>query len=613
MEPENQQATAPQLSEEEAQVFDAMGVCRDEFRFFMRDILGLENQPFHDELDDDIAQQFDQSSPVFQMIQRFFAVLTYPRDHGKSKHLSIGYPLWRIAKDHNIRILAISRTTGIAEQFLSEIVSNIERNDRYKAFARIIDPNDVGVIPRLKALRRQTEDWTGKSITIEREDTGMKDPTIAATGLFGQILSRRADIIILDDVVDQQNSATDLQRRKVKDWIETTVIPVLVPGGTLIYLGNTWHQDDVVSKFLADPRFIVQKRQGAVLRDAERQDLWQQWGTIMLNITVPPKERAQIARDFYEANRAEMDKGWATLWPERYPYSRLYLERLINPYVFARMYQCDPSNRPDQKIKDEWIERSLAKGRHLRFQDAPHDRNVLEVSAAGMDLAISQKESADDTAVTYLDLVRYGYDGVTDGDFILRNIHRGHFTPNQQRQAAKKATTEHGMSTIRVESNSYQAALVTDLAEDAVPVRSYHTGKEKFDPEIGINSLALLMELGKLVIPSDPTDARTAQLAAQLANEMRAFSGDNTEHTGDGLMSLWFAYSEIRALLGTRIIIPAGMADRIKDSPKTETAEQRAPYEKKADLALTLEQEAERTGFNRMMRDRMLRASRGRR
>lgn len=584
------------------------------FKAFVRDIIllpqGLENQAFHDELDDDISQTFDATTAVFQMVQRFFAVFTYPRDHGKSKHLSVFFPLWKIANNHNIRILSISRTAGIAESFLSEVVSNIERNDRYIAFAKGIDPTEIGVIPRMKAKRKQTEDWSGSSITIERDDVGLKDPTIAATGLFGQILSRRADIIIMDDVVDQQNSMTQLQRQKVKDWIETTVIPVLVPGGTFIYLGNTWHTDDVVSKFLQDPRFIVQKRCGAIIAEAKRQDLWQQWGSTMMNITTPPKERFAAAEQFYQQNRQEMDEGWMTLWPQRYPYSRLFFERLLNPFVFARMYQCDPANRPDQVIKDEWIERALKKGRHLRFQDQAHPRNYLEVSAAGMDLAISQKESADDTAVDYLDLVKYGYDGVENGDFILRQVHCGKFTPNQQRQLAKTATNEHGMHTIRVESVGYQEALVMDLAEDMVPVRSYHTGKEKFDPEIGINSLAMLMELGKLVIPSDPTDARTVMLAARLANEMRAFSGDNTEHTGDVLMALWFAYSEVRALLGSKIIIPRGLQDKIKDSPDVKKPEIRVVEEKKADVALTSEQLYERSNFNRMMRSRLLDASR---
>lgn len=566
-------------------------------RLFVRDILGLDNQPFHDELDDDISQDFDVNSPGFQMIKRFFAVFTYPRDHGKSKHLSVAYPLWKIAKNHNEQILVISKTGNVAKSFLSEVVSNVERNSKYKQWAQAIDPKGIGVVPRMKAQRNQTEDWSGESITIERDDLGMKDPTITATGLFGQILAKRATIIILDDVVDQGNSATELQRQKVIDWIETTVLPVLVPGGTLLYLGNTWHQDDVVSKFLKDPRFIVQKKQGAILQDAERQDLWQKWGSIMLNITVPPKERFVQAQQYYNENKLEMDKGARVLWTERYPYSRLYLERLLNPYVFARMYQCDPSNRPNQTIKDEWIEAALKKGRHLRLQDMPHPKNYLETSAGGMDLAISLEEQNDDTSLLYLDLVRQGYDGVEDGDYLVRQIHRGKFTPNEQRSKAKTAWAAHGLQVIRVESVGYQKSLSIDLANEGVPVSAYNTGGEKFDPEIGINSLAVMMELGKVVIPSDPMDPRTIMLASQLANEMRAFPDG---HTGDSLMAMWFAFSQIRELMGTRIVFPTSMTSKIKDSPPVHKPEERVEMEKEADLELIRLQEHERSNFNRM-------------
>jgi hypothetical protein len=570
----------------------------DGFKFFVRDIMGWDNMPFHDELDDDISQKFDASSPAFQMIKRFFAVFTYPRDHGKSSHLSIAYPLWRIAKNHNLRILLISRTSGVAEGFLSSIVTNIERNDKYIEWAQSVNPKGEGVVPQMKRSRNQIEDWSGRQITVNRDDTTLKDPTITATGLFGQILSRRADIICLDDVVDQQNSMTELQRQKVIDWIETTVLPVLVPGGTLIYLGNTWHADDVVSKFMKDPRFIVQKRQGAVIKEAVRQDLWQQWGSIMLNITVKPKERFANAQIYYLENKAVMDEGTEVLWPQRYPYSRLYLERLLNPFVFARMYQCDPTNRPNQVIKDEWIEAALKKGAHLRMQDKPHLKNYLACSAGGMDLAISLEEAADDTALIYLDLVKHGYDGVDDGDYIIRQIHRGKFTPNEQRTKAKVAWASDGMQTVRVESVGYQKSLTIDLANEGVPVRSYHTGSEKFDPEIGINSLAVALELGKVVIPSDPTDPRTIMLASQLANEMRAFPDG---HTGDGLMALWFAYSEIRELVGGRVIFPVSNYDTIKDSPPVHKAEERLDLERTADMDLIAAQEKERSGFDKFV------------
>lgn len=581
-------------------------VCADYFKAFVEEILGLDNEPFHNEIDDDISQEFNSDDPT----QQFFSVITMPRDHGKSKHLSVAYPLWRIAKNHNIRILIISATGGVSESFLSEIMANIARNERYQQWARDIDPTGVGVVPQLRDKSKSVADWSGKQITIERTEFSQKDPTITATGLFGSILSKRADIIICDDVVNQQNSATEEQRNKVKDWIDTTVLPVLVPGGTFIYLGNTWHSDDIVSKFMTDPRFMVQKRRGAIISEAKRQDLWEKWGSIMLNITVGPKERRALANAFYAENRTAMDEGAEVLWPSRYPYSRLYFMRLLNPFTFARMYQCDPSNRPDQVIREEWIQRAMEKGKHLRFQDLPQRRaegsmpaaNILEVSAGGMDLAISQEESADDTALVYLDLVRHGYDGVEDGDYIIRQIHRGHLTPNEQRTLPKTAWAEHGLQTIRVESVGYQKSLTIDLAEEGIPVRAYNTGGEKFDPEIGINSLAVIMEVGKLVIPSDPTDARTVMLSNQIANEMRAFPDG---HTGDGLMALWFAFSEIRELMGTRVLVPTGAMDHIKDSPPTATAEQRAPLEEEAERLMRQEQEYERSNFNRMMARKM--------
>jgi hypothetical protein len=578
--------------------------AKEDFSVFMEAIIlpyDQPNQEFHNTLDRDLAEAIKGTN-----IGKSFAVITMPRDHGKSKHLSIGFPLWLMARDHNVRILAVSRTAGVAETFLSEIVSHIERNPLYIEFCRHIDPTGKGVVPRQKPGRSQTEDWSGKSITIEREDNGLKDPTLIATGVFGQILSRRADVVIGDDIVDQQNSMTESQRHKVRDWLETTVIPVLVPGGAFVYLGNTWHMDDVVSRYLQDPRFAIARRVGAIIHDSARQDLWLEWARLRANIMVPKKTRDENAARFYAENRVEMDRDVQVLWPDRYPYSELFFMRYLNPYVFARMYQCDPSNRPDQKIREEWIQAALAKGKALRFQDMPHPKNHLFVSAAGMDLAISQEEFADDTSLNYVDVVQYGYDGIANGDYIVRQIHRGHFTPAQQRALAKNAWKDHGMLSVRVESNSYQAALSIDLQDDGVPITSYHTGKEKFDPDVGINIIANLMEHGQLVIPSDPEDPRTAELANKLANEMRAYTGDNTEHTGDSLMALWFAISEVREKMGTRILVAQGNQAAAQTTPVKLTQEQIKEGEKKADRAATLEKEAERAEYRRLMRARMV-------
>ena len=119
----------------------------------------------------------------------------------------------------------------------------------------------------------------------------------------------------------------------------------------------------------------------------------------------------------------------------------------------------------------------------------------------------------------------------------------------------------------RVETNGYQEMMYRDLGDAGAFVTSYKTGAEKNDPAIGVHSLAVLFEQHKIVLPNSPKDARTRQLIAQLVNEMRAFPDG---HTGDSLMALWFAFSEMRDHLQGRITIPSGPYRPQPQGPMTE-------------------------------------------
>lgn len=557
-------------------------------RYFVSNVMGLKNADFHDDLDNVLSDDFYRA-----------IVIAYARDHGKTTHLSIAYPLWEIAKNHNLRILLISSTSGIASSFMTEIVGHIDKNETYKRWAKVIDPNDKGVIPQFKGNRKANEKWSGSSIIIDREDLNLKDPTINAVGLFGSILSKRADIIILDDLVNQVNSMTEDQRLKVIDWFYTTILPVLVPGGRVIYLGNTWHQDDLVSRLMKDPQFDYRKKRAAIIHESNHVELWNEWVKILLDESIPTaKDRKIKAEEYYQSNKTLMDDGVQVLWPERYHYKDLFLKRFSNPYAFARMYMCDPSNRPNQKIKDEWVEEALRKGKGFRFQRTPHAGIVVSTFCSGLDLAISEKDSADDTALLTLDKILYGNgDTVKDGDFIIRNIVRGHLSPNEVREMLRDHSQNDKPDGIRVETVGYQESIKRDMEDMGIPVTGYHTGGEKNDPDVGVNSIAILMELGKFIIPSDPTDPYTVKLALQLANEMRAFPDG---HTGDSLMALWFALSEIRDRSGDGIIIPSAKYVKDKEVPDLTNPETRKDQEKKADQA-TIEKQHERDVFRQMM------------
>lgn len=566
--------------------------CADDFALFMRNIIGLKNEPFHDELDDALA------NPIHKKI-----VITFPRGHGKSTHISAAYPLWRIAKDHSLRILLISASGGVSKSFLSETIGHIERNEEYQQFARTVDLAHRGVVPKMKNYAKMKENWSGDSIVIERENLNLKDPTINAIGLFGSILSKRADIIICDDIVNQENSATEDQRNKVIDWIYTTIMPVLVPGGTFIYLGNTWHQDDLVARLLKDPQFDYKKKKKAIITDSNHPELWEEWAKVRLDEALPLEERLRLSEEYYQANKVAMDDGVEVMWPSRYLYKDLYLTRLSNPYAFARMYQCDPSDRPDQKFKDEWIDRACKKGEKLRLQYDKRTGFETDITTEGVDLAISEKTHSDDTVLLTIDRVRFSSNPeIHTGDIILRNIRRGKMSPNAVKDAIKEDYEKMQPDGIRVETVGYQEAIQRDLDDMGVPVRGYKTGGEKKDPYIGINSLAIYFELGKVILPFDNSDPHTIMLVSQLINEMRAFPDG---HTGDALMAFWFAFSEMRDLMGGRLVVPSTTASHItKESPDISNPEVLKVEEKKADQALILEQQHEMREFARMMRGR---------
>lgn len=583
-----------QLAMTQQETIQALNETTNRLDVFVDEVMGLKNASFQDEID------LVLSDPAYKRI-----CIAIARDHGKSTHLSVAYPLWEIAKNHNIRILLVSSTATIASGFLSQVLNHIESNDKYREWARFVDiqkyreqgltyedikEKTLGVVPKKREVQKKDEKWASNAIVIDRDELNVKDATIQAIGLYGSILSKRADIVIVDDLVNQQNSETQEQRDKIKDWVDTTLRPILVPGGRFIYLGNTWHQDDLVAGFLKNPQFDYRKRMPAIVQEADDRELWNQWANIYLDESLDVHEKNTEGEKYYFEHKTEMDKGVQVLWPERHSYGALYLKRIENSYSFARMYQCDPSQRPDQKIKDTWLQNAVEKGKELSLQSAPREGLVMRDTTGGLDLAISQKKNSDFTVFLTLDQVLYGNNDFKAGDYIIRNIHRSKYTPTQTKELVEQQYDMIGHTGIRVESVAYQDAMRRDLGDKAIPVRGHHTGGEKNDPDIGVNSLSILLEQGKLILPYNNQDARTIELVSILLNEMRAWPDG---HTGDVLMALWFAFLQMRDHKGRSFVHPRPEVTVVQEQLQTKTQEE---IDTELDLELMRQDVAARAG-----------------
>ena len=82
---------------------------------------------------------------------------------------------------------------------------------------------------------------------------GSKDVTLYSAGAGGAIISKRFDLILCDDILDEENTATPEAREKVETWFWKTLRPCLVPGGIFIVLGTRWAEDDLYQHLIDPP------------------------------------------------------------------------------------------------------------------------------------------------------------------------------------------------------------------------------------------------------------------------------------------------------------------------------------------------------------------------
>ena len=173
-----------------------------------------------------------------------------PRRSGKSSLMAVAYPLWRLLHNRDMRIMIISASESLAKQWLREIENNLETNERYRSLAGDLVPS------------ARTTTWTDKEKIVSGRSNKATHVSLLAMGFDGRPRGRRADLIIFDDVVNEQNSATEYQREKVKDKFYKAFLPVLdrnardpISGQTIVVgtpytLGDLY--DDLAAKW-SDP------------------------------------------------------------------------------------------------------------------------------------------------------------------------------------------------------------------------------------------------------------------------------------------------------------------------------------------------------------------------
>jgi predicted phage terminase large subunit-like protein len=184
-------------------------------------------------------------------------LILMPRGSFKSTIISVGYTIQSLIRDPNKTVLVSSETQSNAGNWISEIRSHFEGNERFKRLYG--DWSNKGNI------------WKANALVIKPRNKPKKEASITAGSLEkGTQVGQHYDLIILDDVVSMNNINSDEAIQKTIDHYKL-LLSILNPGGEIVVVGTRWGFHELYA-WLQDPEGPEFDQVGTFHRAAEDDD-----------------------------------------------------------------------------------------------------------------------------------------------------------------------------------------------------------------------------------------------------------------------------------------------------------------------------------------------------
>jgi hypothetical protein len=211
------------------------------------------------------------------------AVIIGPQGHGKTTLESILRPVWYLGKNANERIKIVTISDSKARDILSAISDLIEK-PTYELSQIFPDlrPNPKGP-------------WSAQKLTVERSKR-LRDVSVEATGILSSPTGGRATILIFDDIIDANSTIKSPGLMKlIRRAFFSLYLPLLEPGGRLIYICTPWTDDDLTTEL---------EEKWGVLKQAIPQNLESIWPQVWSTKELEGRLEDMGMQDFNRAYRA---------------------------------------------------------------------------------------------------------------------------------------------------------------------------------------------------------------------------------------------------------------------------------------------------------------------
>ncbi len=390
---------------------------------------------------------------IFRILQSDdieLAIFVAFRGSAKSTVITNAYIIWSILGRQQKKFVTIqSQTEQRARHFLMNIKREFEQNTLLR--------NDLG------PFQEEKSQWGSQALIISRLKAritiGSVEQSIRGS-LFGEF---RPDLIVLDDVEDTNMVKTQEGRNKIFDWFTGEVIPAGDRGTKIVAVGNLLHEDSLL------------KRLQNLIETGKTEGVYREFPII--------------------------DENGNPAWPGKFPNMESIEElraKVMNDVSWNREFLLRIISTDEQIIKPEWIQ----------HYDKLPIKTYHTYFATGIDLAISQKENADYTAMVSGQIQgRYSKDMVI---YITPNIINRRLTSLDTIDTAKTISDSfYPKGKLWIESNGYQESIIEHLVAARYPAEGVRSRGDKYSR---LNSVSHLVQNGQVLFPRHGADELITQL-----------------------------------------------------------------------------------------------------
>lgn len=371
------------------------------------------------------------------------------RGSAKSTIMTMSYPIWAIVGEQQKKFVVIaSQTQYQARVHLMNIKRELESNE--------LLANDLG------PFVEQREEWGGSSLYIPKYNARITAISTEQSVRGIRHGSKRPDLIIADDVEDAQSVKTKEGRNKTFDWYTGEIIPAGDTGTKRIVVGNLLHEDSLLMRLKT------------LIENDEIDGTFCEWPIVKNGkITWPGKYPSMIA-----VTKQQREIASRIAWEREYMLHLVADDDQIISRKMLHYYDTVPTK---------------LSGSYARI-------------IVGVDLAISQNDKADFTAILIIDVRGRGDN---QRMYILPNPINKRLQFQATVNQLKAISNLYDYPRLYVEKTAYQASVVEVLENDSFNVRGV---SPQADKRSRLSMISSRIERGSILFPKKGAEELIGQL-----------------------------------------------------------------------------------------------------